>query len=168
MSDGTVSDDTLTDFALAVSRDEGQWDVVALPPHAAHDLDLLVGALTQLQAELGVLGLVSVADEFFVALRVRGEEVSLMLSDPTAAWDWQLARDVLDELDLPIPDPEDDDDADADAVGDLDLFEDLGISALEMSAICSDVEQFPDEMVARIAARLGFADRFEAALADKR
>jgi putative tRNA adenosine deaminase-associated protein len=164
MSD--VSDVSSTDFALAVSRDdEGRWDVDALPLRAAADLDALVAALTQLSAEGGVLGLVSVADDFFVAVLVRGEDVSLLLSDASAATDWPLAHDVLDELDLPVPD---DDDEDTGPAGDVDMFEELGVPAIEIGAICGDDELYPDEMLGRIATRLGFGEQFELAIAAER
>ena len=43
----------------------------------------------------GTIGLAAVGDDFFVALRVLGTEVSVFLSDLTAAVDWPLARQVL-------------------------------------------------------------------------
>src|SRR5699024_12373737 len=51
--------------------------------------------------------LVSVGDDFFIIARVYGEEVSLFLSDVTASVDWQVARDVLDHLDIDLPDDDD-------------------------------------------------------------
>ena len=54
----------------------------------------------------GTIGLVAVGDEFFVALRVLGERVIVFLSDITAAWDWPLAEQVLEYLDMPVPDEE--------------------------------------------------------------
>jgi putative tRNA adenosine deaminase-associated protein len=159
-----MSDDTLTDFAVAVSRDEGRWDVAPLPTRAAHDLDALVRALSQLTAEQGVLGLVSVADDFFVALRVQGQDVRLLLSDASAATEWPLARDVLEALDLPMPDDDDDPDDSAFPAGDLDIFRDFGMPGMEVATICGDLDLYPDEMIGRIASRLGFAEQFESAV----
>src|SRR3712207_2280146 len=90
-----MTDDSLTDFAVAASRDEGEWDVMPLPPRAAQDLDSLIAALRQLQTAGGVVGLVSVADDFFVAVRLLGDDVRLLLSDVSAAADWPIAGDVL-------------------------------------------------------------------------
>ena len=158
-----MSDDTLTDFAVAVSRDEGRWEVTPLPLRAAHDLDALVATLSQLPAESGVLGLVSVADDFFVAVRLQAGDLRLVISDASAAVDWPLAREVLEELELPLP-ADDADPGDAGPAGDLDMFQDLGMTPMELSAICGDGELYPDEVLERIAARLGFADQFTRAV----
>ena len=74
-------DDDAVDFAVAAWREDGLWQVVMLPPHAADTLDSLIGALRAQPGEGGVLGLVSVAEEFFVLVRVLGEDVRLLLSD---------------------------------------------------------------------------------------
>lgn len=155
MADGSVAD-----FAVAAYREEGLWQVSPLPPRAAHHLDSLVAALRQLPAEAGALGLVSVADDFFVALRVRGRDVRLVLSDATAADEWPIAQEVLDAID-------DDESSDIDEegpAGDFGLAADLGLPPFELSAICDDLDAYPDEMLGRVAARLGFGAQFDAAL----
>ena len=43
----------------------------------------------------GTIGLVAVGDDFFVAVRILGDEVLVFLSDVTASVDWPLARQVL-------------------------------------------------------------------------
>jgi putative tRNA adenosine deaminase-associated protein len=45
--------------------------------------------------------------------------------------------------------------------GDLDVFDDLGLDAMELGAILSDVDAYADEMLSTLARRLGFADAFE-------
>jgi hypothetical protein len=42
--------------------------------------------------------------EFFVATRVRGRHVQVVLSDVHAAESWTLARDVIDYLNVEVPD----------------------------------------------------------------
>ena len=149
------------DFAVAVVRDEGRWEVAALPPRAAASLDSLVHALGQQPGEGGTIGLVSVGDDFFVALRVgAGDDVRLLISDATAAEDWKLAAEVLEALGEPMPEEADD----GGPAGDLGIFADLGFDAFELEAICEDVERYPDEMLGSIAGRLGFAESFEDAV----
>ena len=53
-------------------------------------------ALHQQPSISGAIGLVSVADDFFILARVYGRDnVSVFLSDITASMDWKIARDVL-------------------------------------------------------------------------
>jgi putative tRNA adenosine deaminase-associated protein len=44
------------------------------------------------------------------------------------------------------------------------MFADLGMSAMELSAVCSDLELYPDEILAQIAARIGFGQQFDQAV----
>lgn len=155
-----MADESEADFAVAVIREEGRWEVAALPPRAAGSLDSLVHALRQQPGEGGTIGLVSVGDDFFVAMRVAGEDVRMLISDATAAEDWKLAAEILDALGEPIPD----DIEDGGPAGDLAIFGDLGFDALELEAICDDVELYPDEQLGSIAGRLGFAESFEDAI----
>src|SRR3954452_430746 len=46
-------------------------------------------------------------------------------------------------------------------VGDLGVFEDLGLDEMELGAILSDVDAYADEMLSALARRLGFADAYE-------
>jgi putative tRNA adenosine deaminase-associated protein len=122
----------------------------------------LVGALRQLPAEGGTIGLVSVDEDFFVAVRLIGHDVRLLLSDVTAATDSPLARELLDELELPVPDDEELEHVQP--AGDLGLFTDLGLDAMELGALCDDLDLYPDEMLASVAARLGFGEPFQRAV----
>jgi putative tRNA adenosine deaminase-associated protein len=152
--------ETEVDFAVAAVRDEGRWEAAALPPRAAESLDALVRVLHQQPADGGAIGLVSVGDDFFIALRVLGDDVRLLVSDASAAEDWQLAADALEALGEPLPEEGED----AGPAGDLGIFADLCFDALELEAICDDVELYPDEQLGKIAGRLGFADAFEDAV----
>jgi putative tRNA adenosine deaminase-associated protein len=64
--------------------------------------------------------------------------------------------EMLDE-----PDQEDDD---VQPAGDLGIFADLGVSAMELAAICSDLELYPDEMLIQIATHIGFGQQFQQAV----
>jgi putative tRNA adenosine deaminase-associated protein len=100
-----------------------------------------------------------VADDFFVAARVTGDGVRLLLSDVTAADEWPFAREVLERLGLPEPSDEDFDDIVP--AGDLALLADLGLPEMELSLLLSDIDAYADEMLFSIARRLGFGDELE-------
>ena len=40
------------------------------------------------------------------------------------------------------------------------MLSDLGISAMEIEALCHDLDLFPDEQLDAIASRLGFGEEF--------
>ncbi len=147
---------------VMVFREEGRWQAALLPERLVSDLDALLAALRQQPAEGGSIGLVNVADEFFVALRVRGDDVSILVSDVTAAAAWDLARQVVSRLDIPIPD--DDDMEDVLPGGDLSIFADLGMEEMELGAVLADTESYADEMLLAIAGRLGFGAAYQRAL----
>jgi putative tRNA adenosine deaminase-associated protein len=148
------------DFAVAAYREEGEWQVVELNPRLGEDVEELSHALTRFPSDVGVLGLVSMNDDFFVILRRSGTEVRVMLSDVTAVTDWPLAGGVADLLDLPNPD----DDDEPQPAGDLELLSDLGMPALELGVLCDDDELYPEDILRDVADRLGFGDEFEAVI----
>ena len=125
--------DTVEDFAVVAYVEEQAWQVGVLPERLTSDLDALVSALRQQPGEGGALGLVNVADEFFVALRVIGSDVRLLLSDLTAAVAWDLAAQVCESLDIAVPG--DDDIDDVRPAGDLTIFADLGMDEMELGAL---------------------------------
>lgn len=155
-------DDASVDFAVAAWREDGLWQVVVLPPRAGDSLDALVAALRAQQGEGGVLGMVSVAEEFFLLVRVLGEEVRLLLSDLYAAEEWPIGTDALDRLGIPSPD--DDDSDDLQPAGDLRIVEDFGVGPVDIELLLDDEDMWPDEQLASIAARVGFGEQFDAAL----
>ena len=157
-----MGDELTADFALAAVREDGLWSVVPLPPAAADDLDTLLHALRQQPGDIGALGSLSFAEDFFVIARVHGESVSLLLSDVTAAFDSPFAGQVLDLLDLPMPDGDDEDDIEP--AGDLDLLKDLGVSPLLLAELCDDLDLYPDDVFGQIADQLGFPDQYAEAV----
>ena len=157
-----------TDFAVVVYREDDRWEASLLPTQVGADLDSFVDATRRQASDGGAIGFVSVEDDFFVVVRIRGQEVSLLLSDVTAAGESPIAGEVLEALDLPLPGPEEDERVQP--AGDLQIFSDLGLKAMELGALCDDLDLYPDEMLDSIAARLGFAEPYrralDAALAD--
>ncbi len=110
----------MSDFAVVVAREEGRWGAALLPEAVIDDLGALVGALRQQPGEGGVIGLVNVADEFFVVVRVVAGETRILLSDSTAAVAWDLAGQVLDWLEIDRPGEDDLDDVWP--AGDMSIF----------------------------------------------
>lgn len=152
-------------FAVAICREGGRWHCDLLPMAVLEDLEHCIAALRQQPSEGGPLALLNVEDEFFVALRIRGDaDVALMLSDVTAAVDWELAQQVADYLDEDVPDdiPEDGDTEEIWPIGDLELFGDLGLPGDEMRMIVDNIDLYADEMLAQVATGLGFGAEFEA------
>jgi putative tRNA adenosine deaminase-associated protein len=150
------------DFAVVAYREEGQWEVGGLPLWVAEDLAALLRVLRQQPSEGGTIGMVSFDDDYFVAVRLFGDDVRLLLSDVTAADESPLARQVLAALDLPIP--AGDDLEHVQPAGDLGIFADLGMSAMDLGALCGELDLYPDEMLSDIATKLGFADAFDQAV----
>ncbi len=150
------------DFAVVAYREEGRWEVGGLPAWVGEDLEALLRVLRQQPGEGGTIGMVSFDDDYFVAVRLLGDDVRLLLSDVTAADESPLARQVLEALDLPLPEGDDLDQVQP--AGDLGIFADLGISAMDMGALCGELDLYPDEMLSDIATKLGFADAFDQAV----
>lgn len=159
-----MPEDTLVDFAVVVFREEGQWQIGSLPHRAAGDLSGLVAAVRQQPSEGVTLALCSYGDDFFLVLRPDGSDIRLLVSDASAARDWPIAKEAL-EL-TGESDPDDDDDEVVEPAGDLDIFADLGMDSMELQAVCTDLELYPDEMLGQIAARIGFGQQFDRAVDD--
>lgn len=148
------------DFALAAYREEGVWQVQELAHDVLEDVNTLAHALRRFPGDGGALGMVAIDEDFFVMVRVAGASTRVLLSDITAADEWELARSAVEFLHLPMPE-EDDDQAPA---GDLDLLGDLGMHAMDMAILLDDLELYPDEMLSDIARRLGFGPLFDEAV----
>lgn len=155
-SDGAPADG---DFVAVAYREEDHWDVDLLPVALTQDFKGLLHALRQQPSISGALGMVAVGDDFFIIARVYGDDVSLFLSDVTASVEWQVARELLEYLDIDIPEDEE-----LDQVlpaGELSIVADLGLDEMELGALAGDLELYPDEILASISERLGFGQAFQ-------
>src|SRR5438105_2558856 len=159
----TVADVGETDFAVIVYREEDQWEADVLPAAVTADLDGFVRALRRQPSIGGTIGFAGVGDDFWVAVRVLGDEVAMFLSDLTAAADYPLARQVLEALDIPVPANDEELDQVLPA-GDMSIFADLGLDEMELGAISADLDLYPEDAVAHIADRLRFGEAVERAL----
>lgn len=148
------------DFALAAYREEGEWQVQELAHDVLADVEALSHALRRFPGDGGALGMIAVDEDFFVIVRVAGSHTRVLLSDVTAADEWELAASAVEFLGL--PEPEEDDEQQP--AGDLDLLGDLGMQAMDMGVLIDDYDLYPDEMLSEVARRLGFGSLFDEAV----
>ncbi|CAI9401540.1 tRNA adenosine deaminase-associated protein [Nocardioides sp. T2.26MG-1] len=148
------------DFALAAYREDGVWTVQELAHDVIEEIDTLAAALRRFPGDGGAVGLVGVDEDFFVIVRVAGPTTRVLLSDITAADEWELASSAVEFLGLPMPEDEDD----QVPAGDLDLLGDLGMHAMDMGVLLDDFDLYPDEMLSDVARRLGFGKLFDDAV----
>ena len=113
-----------------------------------------------------MFGLLDVDDEFFIVLRPGPTGSRLLISDATAAIDYDIAVEVLDALNVEVPDidPDELDEIDPWEEGDLGVLADLGLPEPVLSVILAETDLYPDEQLGIVAQRLGFADEFSAVL----
>ncbi len=156
MADGSESETEAIDFAVAAYREEGIWQLHTLDQAKLESVDSIARELRRYPGDNGAIGLLSVDEDFFVIVRARGAYVTVLLSDASAATDWSLARSVTDFVGVPVED--DDDPAPA---GDLAMFADMGIPAMDMGLMLDDLDLYPDEQLSDIASKLGFGPRFD-------
>lgn len=147
------------DFALAAYREEGLWQVHEIAHDHLIDIETLVHGLRRFPGDGGALGLIAIDEDFFLIVRVAGSQVRILLSDITAADEWELAGTAVEQLGLSLADDADDDEQAP--AGDLGILDDLGMSAMDMGILIDDYDLYPDEMLSEIARRLGFGALFD-------
>jgi putative tRNA adenosine deaminase-associated protein len=157
-----VEYDDAVDFALAAYRAEGQWTVHDLAHDHLGDIETIADALRRLPGDGGAVAMVAIDEDFFLIVRVIDGTTRVLLSDVTAAEDWELAGSAVDFLGLPELELEDE--ADQVPAGDLDLLGDLGFHELEMVMLLDDVDLYPDEILSDVARQLGFGEQFDDAV----
>ncbi len=164
--DAARDDDDLDGFAVAVVREEGRWTCRPMRPAALTSLAAAVTELRELRSAGAAFGLLDVDEEFFLLLRPGPRGFSLLLSDATAAIDYDIAAEALEALHVGVPDLDPDELGDSEpwAEGDLTLLDDLGLSEPVLGIILGETDLYPDEQLTMIAERCGFADELAAAV----
>ncbi|HYH26712.1 MAG TPA: tRNA adenosine deaminase-associated protein [Blastococcus sp.] len=154
-------------FAVRASRAGDRWQVELLADDAGDELPVLERALGEPGAGGWPPPVVLVVDSrlYFVALRHGpGGMVRALISDATML-EWVLAAEVVERYGIGVDtDGAFDDDETGWPGGDMDLFADDGLPAEELRPIVTADDLWADEMVARIATRLGFAEELAAAV----
>lgn len=150
-------------FGVAVVREEGKWRCSAMLPKTLTSLTAAETELRELRSAGAVFGLLDVDDDFFIIVRPAPSGTRLLLSDATAALEYDIAAEALDKLDADI-DYDELDDADPFEEGDLGVLADVGLPEAVLSVILDETELYADEQLGMIAARMGFADELSAVL----
>src|SRR5947209_16019892 len=150
-------------FGVAVVREEGKWRCSEMAAKSLTSLGAAETELRELRSAGAVFGLVDVDDDFFVIVRPAPSGTRLLLSDATAALDYDIAEEVLDNLDADI-EADDLEDADPFAEGDLGLLSDVGLPEAVLSVILDETDLYADEQLGRIAREMGFADELASVL----
>ena len=152
-------------FAVRVSRPGLRWRVELLAGDAGDELPVLERALGEPGADGWPGPFVLVVDSrlYFVVLRHGpGGMVRALISDATMQ-EWVLAAEVVERYGIAVDtDGAFDDDESGWPGGDLDVFSDDGLPAEQLRPIVTADDLWADEMVLRIAERLGFADELVA------
>jgi putative tRNA adenosine deaminase-associated protein len=155
-------------YAVRVSRPESGWRVELLADDAGDELPVLERALGETGADAWPPPFVLVLDSrlYFVVLRHGpGGMVRALISDATML-EWVLAAEVVERYGIGVDtDGAFDDDESGWPGGDLDVFADDGLPAADLRPIVTADDLWADEMIERIAQRLGFADELAAAVA---
>ena len=154
-------------YAVRVAHAGGRWQVELLAGDAGDELPVLERALGEFDAAAWPPPFVVVVDSrlYFVVLRHGpGGLVRALISEATMP-EWLLAAEVVERYGIAV-DAEGafDDDETGWPGGDLDVFADDGLPAEELRTIVTADDLWAEEMVERIAARLGFADELTAAV----
>jgi len=159
-------------FAVRVARTDGRWLCELLAADADDELPVLEQALGEPGTEGWPGPFVLVVDSrlYFVALRHGpGGMVRALISDATFQ-EWVLAAEVVERYGIPVEggttiDDAFDDDEQGWPGGDLDVFSDAGLPAEDLTRLLDSDDLWADEMVLRIAQRIGFAEALVAAVA---
>jgi putative tRNA adenosine deaminase-associated protein len=152
-------------YAVRVSRAGACWRVDLLAEDAGDELPVLERALGDTGAWPPPFVVVVDSRLYFVVLRHGpGGMVRPLISDATML-EWVLAAEVVERYGIGVDtDGAFDDDESGWPGGDMDVFADDGLPAEELRTIVTADDLWADEMVQRIAARLGFADELAAAV----
>ncbi|MFT4083824.1 MAG: tRNA adenosine deaminase-associated protein [Nocardioides sp.] len=148
------------DFAVAAFHDGEDWTVEELADDVLSDVGALAHALRRFPGEGGAFAMVGVDEDFFLIVRTEGTSTHVLLSDITAASEWELAASALEHLALPMPEDEDD----QEPAGDLAILADLGVSAVDLGILLDDFDLYPDELLSEVARKAGFGMLFDDAV----
>lgn len=150
-------------FAVAVVRENSTWRCSSMSPKALTSLSAAETELRELRSGGAVFGLLDIDDEFFLIVRPAPSGTRLLLSDATAALDYDIAAEALEMLDADIA-AEDLEDSDPFEQGDLGVLADVGLPEAVLSVILNETDLYADEQLGRIAREMGFAEQLSVVL----
>ncbi len=153
----TEAADDVDGFGVAVVREDGAWRCSPMRAAALASLRAAEQELCEIRSAGAVFGLLDVDDEFFIIVRPAPSGTRLLLSDATAALEYDIAAEALDRLDADV-DFDELEDAEPFEEGDLGVLSDIGLSAAVLGVIVAETDLYADEQLGRIAHEMGFAD----------
>lgn len=156
MSELSAAQGDAIDLAVLAYHDDDEWVLAELPSRALTSVETLAAELRRYPGESGTLALVSVDEDFALLIRVLGATTKVLLSDASAAQDWALAHSAVSAVGVQL-----DGDDDLVPVGDLSIFADLGVSAIDLEVMFGDLALYPDEALSEVAAKIGFGTKFD-------
>lgn len=148
---------------MSVVREGAAWKCSPLSAKALTSLAAAETELRELRSATAVFGLLDIDDEFFLIVRPAPSGTRLLLSDATAALDYDIAAEALEKLDADIA-TEDLEDSDPFEEGDLGVLADVGLAEAVLGVILSETDLYADEQIGRIAREMGFADELASVL----
>ena len=157
------SGDTPDGFSVAEFHENATWRCSPMSSTALTSLAAAETELRELRSAGAVFGLLDIDDEFFLIIRPAPSGTRLLLSDATAALDYDIAAEALEKLDADIA-AEDLEDTDPFEEGDLGVLADVGLSDAVLGVILAETDLYADEQLGRIAREMGFAEEFSAVL----
>jgi putative tRNA adenosine deaminase-associated protein len=155
--------DTPDSFGVAVVREDGKWRCAPMRRAAVGSLAAAETELREIRSAGAVFGLLDIDDEFFVIVRPAPSGTRLLLSDATAALEYDIAAEALEKLDSDFDYDELDPDEPFEE-GDLGLLSDIGLHEDVLRVILAETDLYADEQLGSIAREMGFADELSAVL----
>ncbi len=156
MPDPMPAEDAV-DIAVIAFREDGVWQLEELEPELAMDFEALSKEMRRRSGDDGVIAFAAYDEDFLLVVRIRGSSVKVLLSDVTAALEWEVARGALDALEEDQPDEDDE----SETVGDVDLLADYGLSEEDVDLLLEDEDLYPDEVLAEMAGQIGLGTLFD-------
>lgn len=162
-------------FAAALVREDGSWSAQEVDLDEVEDLEAVAELLRDLTGEgPGPAVLMLEADDEYVGLvRVDGgagtlREPRVFLSDRRAAHSNDIAKLLLEDVDLEHDDDLDLDEEDEESAGpviesagDPALLDDLGITAHALLALCAEEGLLPADVLSELCVRAGCDEALE-------
>ena len=147
------------DFAVAAFRADGEWQVEGLTHDHLGDIATLAAALRRFPGDAGALAMVAVDEDFFVLVRVAGADTRVLLSDITAADEWELASSAVEHLGTAAarrrgrrPGP---------GGPPRHARATSACRRCDLGVLLDDADLYPDEILSDVASRLGFGELFD-------
>ena len=176
LTEGGTGDYSADGADGAAAYGGAQWRVRVRKRSVPDGLESLVRDLRALRSAGVLVGMVCVEDDWCALVRPAPGGATMLLGDASVVVEdddepgIDLARDILDELDVDGPTDEDIDDADdPDAPwpeGDFDMLSDLGVGEQVVSVIFDDGEILASDQLLRVAEELGFDEELAEVLDD--